>query len=219
MTATTPVLPRTPSAPPPLRRREPSPFNLPNQLTALRFVLALVLFALIGVEAWWWAGGVFAVAAFTDWLDGYVARKLDLGSTLGRNLDPLVDKILICGAFICLLAKGANRTGLEAWMVVIVVSRELLVTGLRSFMENRGATFGADRAGKVKMVLQCANLVAILVVLAAAFPGAGGDGWASGLAVVRDLLTYAMVIATVISGALYLLQAVRLLRTEDAANH
>src|SRR6516165_1822351 len=101
----------------------PHVFNLPNQLTAARFVLGLVLFALIELRGLWvWCIVVFALAAVTDWLDGYFARKQGLVSTLGRNLDPLVDKVVICGAFIFLLpVEGA---GLLAWMVTVVVGRE-----------------------------------------------------------------------------------------------
>src|SRR3954453_10726404 len=137
----------------------PSINNLPNQLTAARFVLAIVLFGLISLESWVWCLVVFAVAALTDWLDGYLARKQGLTSTLGRNLDPLVDKVLMCGAFIFLLPVPGS--GVYAWMATVVGGRELIITGLRSFMENLGATFGADWLGKVKMVLQCAALFAI----------------------------------------------------------
>ena len=139
----------------------PPIFNLPNQLTALRFVLSIVLFILISNEQWVWCAVVFAVAAFTDWLDGFLARRWNLGSTLGRNLDPLVDKILICGAFIFLLpVAGAN---VDPWMVTVVVTRELVVTSLRSFIENRGGSFGAAWPGKLKMGLQCAALLAVFL--------------------------------------------------------
>src|SRR5438876_6613740 len=141
----------------------PPVFNLPNQLTATRLVLALVLFALIAWESWVGCILVFAVAALTDWLDGYLARKQGLTSTLGRNLDPLVDKVLICGAYIFLLPFGLKDGWLLPWMVTVVVARELIITGLRSFMENLGAKFGADWLGKIKMVLQCAALFAIFV--------------------------------------------------------
>src|SRR5438552_13765879 len=124
----------------------PQVFNLPNQLTAARFVLAIVLFALIEVEQWIACIVVFALAAVTDWLDGYFARKQGLVSTLGRNLDPLVDKVVICGAFIFLLTEP--RAGLVPWMVTVVVARELIITSLRSFLEHQGATFGADWLGK-----------------------------------------------------------------------
>ena len=73
----------------------PPVFNLPNQLTASRFVLAIVLFVLIEQDAWLACLAVFVLASFTDWLDGYLARKQGLVSTLGRNLDPLVDKVLV----------------------------------------------------------------------------------------------------------------------------
>src|ERR1700722_3530854 len=129
----------------------PPVFNLPNQLTASRLVLALVLFLLIDLGLWISCIVVFALAATTDWLDGYLARKQGLVSTLGRNLDPLVDKVLVCGSYIFLIpVEGA---GIYAWMVTVMVARELIITGLRSFMENRGATFGADWLGKAKMGL------------------------------------------------------------------
>src|SRR5262249_22665517 len=85
----------------------PPVFNLPNQLTAARLVLALVLFCLIPLGWWITCIIIFALAAVTDWLDGYLARKQGLTSTLGRNFDPLVDKVLICGAYIFLLPLGS----------------------------------------------------------------------------------------------------------------
>src|SRR5262245_29652822 len=88
------------------RPAHPPVWNLPNQLTASRFVLALVLFVLIELDLWLACLGVFVVATITDWLDGYMARRQGLTSTLGRNLDPLVDKVLVCGAYIFLLPEG-----------------------------------------------------------------------------------------------------------------
>src|SRR2546421_1799084 len=87
-------------------RPQASVWNVPNQLTLARFVLALVLFWLIAAELWGWCLIVFLVAAFTDWLDGYIARLHNITSTLGRNLDPLVDKLLMCGCYIFLLPQG-----------------------------------------------------------------------------------------------------------------
>src|SRR5215469_1345088 len=129
-------------------------FNLPNQLTIARLVLALILFGLITWEYWLTSLVVFVVAAATDWLDGYFARKYGLVTVLGRILDPFVDKIIICGAFICLV--GDPRSGIAGWMAVVVVGRELLITALRSFLEQQGADFSAAMSGKLKMVLQCA---------------------------------------------------------------
>src|SRR5215510_13551571 len=147
--------------------REPPVMNLPNQLTAARFVLALILFVLIEFKLWIACIVIFALAAVTDWLDGYLARKQGLTSTLGRNFDPLVDKVLICGAYVFLLPLGsAPEAGwLLPWMVTVVVARELVITSLRSFIENRGGNFGADWLGKLKMGLQCAALFAVFAYL------------------------------------------------------
>ena len=92
--------------------RPPTINNLPNQLTVARLLLAMVLFVLIGWQNWIACVLVFAVAAFTDWLDGYLARRQNLATSLGRNLDPLVDKVLICGAYIFLLPLGNPARGL-----------------------------------------------------------------------------------------------------------
>src|SRR5262249_39586622 len=131
-------------------RTTPSVFNLPNQLTAARLALAVVLFALIGGEAWGGCLLVFALAALTDWLDGYLARLQNQASALGRVFDPLVDKVLMCGAFIFLLPMGWREGWLAPWMVTVVVARELVITGLRSYLETMGVQFGADWLGKVK---------------------------------------------------------------------
>lgn len=184
-------------------------FNLPNQLTAARFVLALVLFGLIVVEAWVWCLVVFAVAAFTDWLDGYLARVQNLTSTLGRNLDPLVDKVLLCGAFIFLLPIGDAAGWLKPWMVTLIVARELIITSLRGYLEMLGAQFGADWLGKLKMVLQCAAVTAIFVSLQAAH---SFSSWKTACGVTRDIVVYAMLLATLLSGLNYLWRAAASLR-------
>jgi CDP-diacylglycerol---glycerol-3-phosphate 3-phosphatidyltransferase len=189
----------------------PPVFNLPNQLTAARLVLAVVLFFLIALQSWLWATVVFAFAAVTDWLDGYLARKQGLTSALGRVFDPLVDKILICGAFIFLLGTG-DRSGLMPWMVTVVVARELIITGLRSYLENRGVTFGADWLGKLKMGLQCAALFAIFAGLYLDTIESAADlAWK--VQQLRDGLVYAMLVATALSGLQYLWRAALLLQT------
>jgi CDP-diacylglycerol--glycerol-3-phosphate 3-phosphatidyltransferase len=195
--------------------RQPPVFNLPNQLTAARFVLAILLFVLIATAGWLGCLVVFVLAAATDWLDGYLARKQGLTSTLGRNLDPLVDKILICGAYIFLLPYSTGPDGgwLEPWMVTLIVARELIITSLRSFIENRGANFGADWLGKVKMGLQCAALIAIFVYLyAVAHAGDERTRWFFGT--VRDGLIWAMLGSTALSGLQYLWRATLLLRSD-----
>jgi CDP-diacylglycerol--glycerol-3-phosphate 3-phosphatidyltransferase len=179
-------------------------FNLPNQLTATRLVLSVVLFALIAAEAWWWCIVVFAAAAATDWLDGYLARMQGVASALGRIFDPLVDKVLICGAYIFLLPVAS--AGITAWMATVVVARELIITGLRSFLENRGTVFGADWLGKLKMGLQCAALFAIFVALGLAARDAS-EGVQIVFNRIRDFLIYSMIGATALSGLQYLWRA------------
>ncbi len=181
-------------------------FNIPNQLTVARLFLTFVLFGLIA--AGWWVACivVFAVAAVTDWLDGYLARLLNQTSALGRNLDPLVDKVMVCGAFIFLMpVPGA---GVVAWMATLVVCRELIITGLRGYLETAGAKFGADWLGKIKMVLQCATLLFIFFFLAFRTADAP-DGWAG---LIRDLLIYATLAATALSGLQYVWKAALLYR-------
>ncbi len=188
--------------------KKPKVWNLPNQLTASRFVLALVLFALISHELWSWCLTVFLVAAFTDWLDGYLARKQNLTSTLGRILDPLVDKVLMCGAYICLLPIGVRGEWLWPWMVTVVVARELVITGLRSWMESHGAIFGADWLGKFKMGLQCAAVIAVFVAFLV--PGSMADARYF-FDAVRNLLIWAMTAVTLLSGLQYVWKAATLL--------
>ncbi len=186
----------------------PQVWNLPNQLTASRFVLALVLFGLIAAEQWLGCLIIFIIAAFTDWLDGYLARKQNLTSTLGRILDPLVDKVLMCGAYVCLLPIGVRMGWLWPWMVTVVVARELVITGLRSWMESHGARFGADWLGKFKMVLQCAAMIAVFVAF---LVPEGSGAWNLFFDGVRNILIWAMVVVTLLSGLQYVWKAVMLL--------
>ena len=147
------------------------------------------------------------MAAVTDWLDGYLARRWKLGTALGRNLDPLVDKVLICGAFIFLLPEGEKGGWLLPWMVTVIVLRELIITGLRSFMETAGSKFGADWFGKLKTVLQFAALIAIFSMLMLRRRLPTVPDWAC------LGLVYATVIATVLSGLQYVWRAIVLFRT------
>jgi CDP-diacylglycerol--glycerol-3-phosphate 3-phosphatidyltransferase len=198
------------TVPPPTR---PSVFNLPNQLTAARLVLAVVLFVFIAYSSWLSCMLVFAVAVVTDGLDGYLARKQGLTSTLGRNLDPLVDKVLIGGAYIFLLPQGHAEGWLQPWMVTLIVARELIITSLRSFLENQGVSFGADWLGKIKMVLQCAALFSIFIALYAVALETSGP-WTQLVTLARSCLIWAMLIATALSGLQYLWRAASLLKID-----
>jgi len=177
-------------------------FNLPNQLTGMRFLLSFVLFYLISQELWLASLLVFIFAAFTDWLDGHLARTQNMQSSLGRNLDPLVDKVLICGTFIFLIPIGTTEGWLPPWMVTVVVARELLITGLRNFIEQKGVSFGADFLGKAKMILQCAALISIFINLM-------NLDWINTTFgfYARATLIYSMLAATLFSGLQYLIKA------------
>jgi CDP-diacylglycerol---glycerol-3-phosphate 3-phosphatidyltransferase len=136
-------------------------WNIPNALSISRLPLAIGLFAAIVSKQWWIGVLLMTIAALTDWADGWWARRFGPLTSIGRNLDPLTDKVLVCGTFIFLLP--VPDTGLHAWMVTCVVARELIVTGLRGIVESAGHQFPADGLGKLKMVLQCVTLIAILL--------------------------------------------------------
>lgn len=182
-----------------------SPWNLPNIITLSRLGLALVLFALISHTSWrLTAAAVFIVAASTDFLDGYIARKYGLVTVLGRILDPFVDKVIICGAFIFLIPE--NGSGVTAWMALAVMAREIFVTGLRSFLEQQGKDFSAAWSGKIKMVLQCVAVTASLLSL--------DDHFKTNetFLLIRNISLWVALIVTLYSGWIYAVRAAVLLR-------
>src|SRR6476660_1073791 len=140
-------------------------WNVPNILTTARLVLSVICFVCLSFELYMPSLILFAIAAGTDWVDGFYARRYGQITQLGRILDPFADKIIICGTFTFLAAvppvygvRGLSSSSSEiwAWMAVIVVAREILVTALRSFFEEHGSDFSAKWSGKWKMVFQCA---------------------------------------------------------------
>jgi CDP-diacylglycerol--glycerol-3-phosphate 3-phosphatidyltransferase len=172
-------------------------WNVPNSLTMSRLALAVVVFALISYQFYTWALVVFAIASLTDTLDGYFARRLGQTSAIGRQLDPLVDKVLVCGAFVYLLT--VPESGLMPSMVTVIIIRELLVQAMRSLIEGRGEPFGAMMAGKLKTTLQCLSISGILLALALRPPAP----WLYA----RDALTWGAVLLTIYSGFGYLVIA------------
>ncbi len=188
----------------------------PNRITAMRFFGALVPFALLAV----WGEGrtavapgwmtqlcfwLFIVIALTDYLDGYLARRDGLVSAFGRIADPFVDKVMVLGTMIFLAVMPWSQEWFPAWIVVVVLAREFLVTGIRGYVESRGESFAADGFGKIKMVVQC-------FAIGFAF-GSEAFPWES-LGISLDLLswcTHALVWATLLasvgSGASYVLKA------------
>lgn len=194
--------------------------NLANQITLGRLVLTAVLFALLGrldyapQGAHLWIAHIcfwlYVVTALSDVLDGYIARKYQQITSLGRILDPFADKILICGAFIMLCGHSfydpdAVRyvTDVQPWMVVIIVGRELLVSSLRGFSEGQGASFAASVHGKVKMLIQAFAVGAILAGLAGVqrLVGETLHAW------VQAVLVWSAVVVTALSMISYLQRA------------
>lgn len=164
------------------------PLNLPNALTLLRILaVPVVVVALVGEspngDAL--AAGVFALAALTDGLDGYFARSRDSVTTFGKLMDPLADKLLITGALLSLVSLDR----LAPWIAMVIIAREIAVTGLRAIAAERGIVISASWLGKLKTVLQIAAVIALI----AADPS---PIWV-------DILVYLALAVTVLSGADY----------------
>ena len=198
--------------------------NLPNTITLLRLVLTAGVFVCLEFaphretlyrpyELWtvvtgaseplvWTAFVFFLIAAFTDFLDGYLARKWNLVTAFGRVADPFADKVLIAGSLVTLLQFPAATTVLTTWYVVVVIAREFLVTAIRGVVEASGQPFPADKLGKWKMVLQCASCAGIMTVVA------GARIWYE----VSIAATWLAVTLTVVSGLQYCWRARVLLR-------
>jgi CDP-diacylglycerol---glycerol-3-phosphate 3-phosphatidyltransferase len=144
--------------------------NLPNQLTVARLVLTFVFVALLSIDGLPYGGTaalvVFSIAAFTDFLDGYLARKHSLITNFGKLMDPLADKILMCAGFVLL----ACLNFIPAWIVIVILSREFLVTGLRLLATAEGVVLAADSLGKYKTIFQIVTVIYFLLIIAAREP-------------------------------------------------
>jgi len=209
-------------------------WKLPNQLTVGRIVLAGGFFVLTGLYE---PGGggrallnaalvVYLVAALTDVLDGYLARKMNVTSAFGRIADPFVDKLLVVGAFAMFtgsnfimppgdaghalprLLTGNMQSGVHAWMTVVIIAREFVVSAVRGYSESCGVKFPATSAGKIKMFVQSLAICVILCQLAN-FPDVL---WAI---YVKVILVWLAVVVTVVSGLAYVGKARRLLIADE----
>ena len=167
------------------------PLNLPNALTVVRILLVPVLVVALTVET---PGGsaiaaaVFALAAVTDGLDGYIARTRQTVTTFGKVMDPVADKLLIAAALISLVSLDR----LAPWVAMVIIAREFAVSGLRIAAGQQGVVIPASILGKVKTIVQ---VVAVLALIAA---NDTGDAWV-------QVLVYVMVAVTIASGADYFL--------------
>jgi CDP-diacylglycerol---glycerol-3-phosphate 3-phosphatidyltransferase len=137
--------------------------NIPNALTVSRIlvipVIALLLIYDSGIITSVIAAVLFGAATFTDYLDGYFARKLHIESDIGKLLDPMADKLLIATVMILLIP--LNR--IPAWIVVVIIARELAVTGLRGMASEKAIIIAANWLGKYKTAFQCAAIIPLLV--------------------------------------------------------
>ncbi len=176
-------------------------WTVPNVLSLARLVLSVAVFVLIERGNHAAAAVAFVIAASTDSIDGWYARRFGQVSRLGRIFDPLVDKVLVCGAVILVAtADGPIRP----WMAVVVVVREVVVTAIRAEMERAGHDFSAGAAGKLKMVLQC---VAIALVLADRAGFGAAVPWMPNFRDAAAWCVWAAIAATIWSGLEYLVAA------------
>ena len=184
--------------------------NLPNKLTVSRIALTFIFMAFLytpGVLAKTLALCVFLLASITDALDGYLAKKNNQVTDFGRLMDPIADKILVLAALLAFVERGV----IPAWMVVLIILREVTVTGLRVLALTKGRVLQADRGGKSKTVWQLAAIVIMLLFLI--FKEGGFSifkFWSPGVEVLyKDAIFVIMLIAlalTLASGITYLIK-------------
>ncbi len=184
--------------------------NLPNKLTVSRFVLTALFLAVFFWESLPYhetiALVLFSLGGITDYLDGEIARRRKLITNFGILMDPLADKIMTCSAFIAFVERGK----MEAWMVVVIVARELAITGLRLLAASKNQVLAAESLGKHKTVSQLTTIIAILVLMAYPQWGAfgqlfgyvaGGKPWVFWFA---EGAKWLAVLLTIFSGGMYL---------------
>jgi CDP-diacylglycerol--glycerol-3-phosphate 3-phosphatidyltransferase len=198
-----------------------------NKLTLLRLALVPGFMVFMFFDSFWTRVAallIFIIASITDWYDGKIARATGTVTVIGTFLDPLVDKMLIAAALVGFVEFGELH--IRAWMVVLIISREFLITGLRSLAASRGMVVAAEGAGKFKMASQITAIITILIILIfnSAFekwplmaPNAS-DGWQLLLRQVMERtpfwLVFCTAILTIVSGLFYIHKYSELLRTE-----
>ena len=138
--------------------------NLPNKLTVLRvimvpFFVAFMLYPLAGEASKYVALVLFCVASFTDFLDGYLARKNNLVTNFGKFMDPLADKLLVCSALICLSSTGKLAT----WITLVIIAREFIISGFRLVASDNGIVIAASYWGKFKTVSHMTMIILLIL--------------------------------------------------------
>ena len=178
--------------------------NLPNKLTVLRvimipfFVVMLMLDSGTNQMYRYVAAAIFIIASFTDVLDGNIARKYGLVTNFGKFMDPLADKLLVCSALICLIELGQ----LPAWMVLIIISREFIISGFRLVASDNGVVIAASYWGKWKTVFQMISVILMIVNLEA-------------LSMITNLALWIALALTVISLVDYIVKNIGILTEGD----
>lgn len=163
--------------------------NLPNKLTTFRVILIpfFVFFMLApnmtGINNYI-AAAIFIVASLTDLLDGKIARKYNLVTNFGKFMDPLADKLLVCSAMICLIQTGQ----LAAWIVVIIIAREFIISGFRLIASDNGVVIAASYWGKFKTTFQMLMVIVLILNIQMPF-----------FQILGVILTYVALILTVVS--------------------
>lgn len=167
--------------------------NLPNKLTMFRVILIpfFVVFLLVDITPVdkWIALAVFIIASLTDMLDGKIARKYNLVTNFGRFMDPLADKLLVCSALVCLVA--VDR--IPAWMVIVIIAREFIISGFRLVASDNGVVIAASYWGKFKTTFQIIMICLMIADLAA-------------LQLLTTIVTWVAVILTIVSLVDYLVK-------------
>ena len=175
--------------------------NLPNKLTILRvlmipFFVVFMLWNVLGGVDKWIALALFVAASVTDFLDGYIARKYNLVSNFGKFMDPLADKLLVGAAMICLVEMGR----LPAWVVILIISREFIISGFRLIASDNGVVIAASYWGKFKTVFQMAMIIVLICNLGGAF------------GIVETALIWVSLILTVVSLVDYVVKNIDVLK-------
>ena len=167
--------------------------NLPNKLTMFRVILIpfFVLFMLVDITTVdkWIALSIFIVASLTDLLDGKIARKYNLVTNFGKFMDPLADKLLVCSALICLV----ELAKLPAWMVIVIIAREFIISGFRLIASDNGVVIAASYWGKFKTTFQMVMICLLIADIAA-------------IGIITNVIAWIALILTVVSLIDYLVK-------------
>ncbi|MCR4612324.1 MAG: CDP-diacylglycerol--glycerol-3-phosphate 3-phosphatidyltransferase [Lachnospiraceae bacterium] len=178
--------------------------NLPNKLTIFRIILIpfFVFFMLFEPENLIYriiAEVIFCVASLTDLLDGKIARKENLVTNFGKFMDPLADKLLVCSALICLVANDQ----IDAWIVIVIIAREFIISGLRLIASDSGIVIAASMWGKIKTTFQMIMIILLILNLSYFF---AGTILGTIIVYLEIILIYVALVLTIISMIDYLIK-------------